>query len=70
MNNIQRSFIKFQSGYTLIEYLIHCQDDTIDEFERIMLFEDIDGFISKYERKNNAHAFIKKIMAQRKIVDD
>ena len=50
---------------TLIEYLGVCRDGSIDEFERIMLLDDIDGFISKYERKNNAHAYIKKIIAQR-----
>lgn len=50
---------------TLIEYLSVCNNDSIDEFERRMLLDDIDGFISKFEKRNNAHAYIKKIIAQR-----
>ena len=50
---------------TLIDYLNICNDDSIDEFEKIMLLDDIDEFISKFEKRNNAHAYIKKIIAQR-----
>lgn len=50
---------------TLIEYLEICRRDSVDEFERMMLLDDIDNFISRFEKKNNAHAYIKKIIAQR-----
>lgn len=50
---------------TLIEYL-NVEGNGVDAFERILFLDDIDSFILKFEKRNNAHAYIKKIIAQRR----
>lgn len=60
-------YTNFEMEYylSLLEYLDFYGSDTIDRFDYIMYMKDIDDYISKVEKSDKVHAFIRSISTRR-----